>query len=96
MVTRVYHLNKYLELYNILNTLESKILRNIYENILEEYHINRRLTYKMYIIRYDYFYYLESLYIPHIMYLREMLISRKVDTSKIEDKYKGDIKNVLT
>lgn len=86
MQTEVFNLNSCIWSYNILDNLSDSTVKFMYNSLLEEYNINRKLIYKMNVVKYDYFYYLYNLYNPHIKYMRDKLVSRKIDADSIDKK----------
>ena len=88
MQTRVYNLNQCIDLYNTMSSLSNAAIIGMYTRLWQEYKINKNLTYKMSIVKYEYFIYLDNVFLPYITYIRNILISRNVDVLPIEEELK--------
>lgn len=87
MYKQVFRLNDCINSYNILNTMQDKEIRFMYRQLLEEYNINRYSIYRMPIVKYDYFMCLDNVYLPHINYMRQLLINRSIEVDSIDKEF---------
>lgn len=87
MLTHVFRLNNCINSYDIISTMQDASVRFLYRQLLEEYKTNKQSIYKMSIVKYEYFMYLDSVYIPHITYMKQLLLERKIEVDSIDREF---------
>ena len=79
MYSQVLNLNRCIEAYSRINSLSDNSLKKLYEDLLHEYNINKHLISSMKVVKPYWFIYIDSMFLPHLNYLRCILISRRVN-----------------
>ena len=84
MLASVYRINTCIESYTTIASKTDAELRSMYRRLLEEYIINKHLMNNTSILKCSYFMYLDSVYVPHINYMRQILCTRKIEVDSID------------
>lgn len=85
MYTQVSHLNHCIDTYSILDTVSDNSLKFMYTRLWDEYNVNRQIIYRLAVVKYEYFAYVDSIFLPHLKYMRDELAKRKIDVDSVDE-----------